>query len=1180
MNRQVPSVKALKIREEIENGRYEPAIILSNIVKGTAPDFLRDPAKFFERTHVTEPMKRLVIQTLMGLLGKTQVNIGGKTYRMHNKLMVLPSLFGGGKSHSLAVLYHILNIVRNTESKEKAREIISKLDKDIAGFIYENWSTLKSIGVKVVVVDCGSRDFAPVPEDNREVKTLWGYIAQQLGRYSEIAQYDGDIAPPKEALKEVLNNSGGVVLIDEIARYYTRTKQLDRNVIDTFLMNLTEVLTTEEIGKSVVIITLPYDVERGIIEEAHANVIRAENIKKIIDRVGVGNTISVVASSDLPSILRRRIFEESEETLREYGRIIAEKLYENASPIAREYIDKKGGKDELREELEKTYPFHPETINVLRLLHEHLSKYLQATRNPIRLASEAILSIRKGLYDWLGFTPYLIMPFHIPVIREEVLAEAFPLTFSEFTVFRNILEKDVVHPIKSENEKVILGDNIVEKIPKDYHIPSFMITTYIWLRSLAGGGLVSNIEVYPTIDDIARSLMDLETVGNKEWMDVSKILKTLHGKLGYLYENSGRWLFKRLPLLEQLIERYAGDILPNQIYDELVSYLNSLRELGKSQYRVDVLKDAQYVIIRYGEDAKLPDELDVNRPAVIIFAREAGDEEVEKVLERNNIVVLRPDVTRKISEEDLKAEPKLKKYKTYWEALTDVLRYIKACEKITDDILKAEYSETLGKSEEDFELLRRKKEQYKSDYDELRGFLLPRVYHAVILKRAGKLVPIEGLTIRSDAPLGYAIEVLLQNNNYLKKGLKGRELEEIIKEYLKVNIREKKEGVEIADIWNFFLTSDKVEDIPILSFDSLINAVYDMVRSLDYAVKINGDIYWKTVYKDYGEADAIFVTNGRDVGQDTVEKLKKLIKITQTTGKKLWLVYWEHVVDEWINTLQPKKGYRILVLTPTKKVKALDELRVEYNWQEILKDSVLFYEQLKVEIEVEAPEEVLVGEEFRAVVKAYSEIYKDKVKVKVEVPMQVCTSNSEFEGELPIEKELTLRVDEAIVGYQFPVTVRAYSKDGEELGSKAVYIRIRTSAPLPPGEVKRIKEWLSKKALMKIVDENKLIAIYGVRSSSIDDLAILSMLTSKIPSKLTVTVKASGIRGAENAEIVLAVKDLPIGEASLIQGYVAELGRLGSKVESTILVEFNEGVKDLDIAEFPDSVEFDVEHEV
>ena len=1179
MSHEILSVKGLRVRREILEGRYEPAVVLSNIVRGIAPKFLLDPTEFFKRTHVTDSMKTLIVKTLMGLLGKTRAEVGGRAYTMYSKLIILPSLYGGGKSHSLAVLYHLLDIIRNVESPDKARTIIKILDGEVAEFIYENWNELKGVGVKSVVVDCGSEQFAPVPEDEREVKTLWGYIAQQLGRYSVIARYDKNISPPKGALKEVLDNSGTVILIDEIARYYTRTKELDRSVINDFLMNLTEVLTTEEIRKCVVIITLPYDVEKGVVEEAHAEAMRPEVIKRIVDRVGSGNTVPVVTTADLPSILKKRIFEEDEKTLREYGRRIADKLFENASEVAREFIRKRGGVEWLREELERTYPFHPETINVLRILHTYLSKYLQATRNPIRMASEAVLAIRKGVYDWMGYAPYLVMPFHIPIVLERVLAEAFPLTFSEFRVFRSILEKDVAHPVREETEEVKLGDNIREKIPEDYHIPSFMITAYIWLRSLAGGGLVSNIEAYPSMEDVAWTMMDLETVGNKEWMDVARILRSLHGKLAYLAEHSGRWLFRRIPFLDQLIERYARDILPNVIYSELASYLNSLREISRSPYRIEVLRDAQYVFIKYGEEAKLPDDLSVNKPTIVIFAREASDDEVAKVLERNNVVVLRPDTTREISEEDLRARPELKKHRTYWEALKEVLRYLKACERISDEILRMEYAEEISRAEEVFALLRSKRDRYKSDYDELRSFLLPRVYHAVFLRRAGRLKMLEGLTIRSDAPLGYAIEVVLQNNNYLRKELKGIELEEIILSYLKVSIREKEDGVAISDIWNFFLTNNTVEEIPVLPFSALMNAIYDVVNSLDYGVKIDNNIYWKTVYKSKEEANAVLLMHSKDIGEDTVKTLRKLMALLQRTGRTARIVYWEFILDDWLEKLKPKEGYRIAVLTSSREVKTLEELKTEYNWEETLKDSVLFYEELKVEIGLELPEEVFVGEEFTATLKVVSRTYEGKVKVQIVSP-EVIVSEKEFVSELPVEKVLTMKIPKEVAKEELSITVIVYSERGEELGRRTYILRVRRILPPPPPPPRR--EWLGKKSVLRLIEEGKLIAIYGVRSFHIGNLVVLSQLTSTIPSKLKLSVEVSNVGGIEDARAMFELDNLPVKKTSLVQATAIGVSRLGKVEETTIIVRFDEsvGADDIAVGEFPDDVEFDVEYEV
>lgn len=1176
---EVPSIKHLRIRREVSEGRYEPAIVLSNIVRGEAPKFLLDPAEFFRRTHVTESMRTLIIKTLMGMLGKTILELRGRSYVMHSKLIILPSLYGGGKSHSLAVLYHLLEVIRKSRGAEEARGIIEILDREIADFIYKNWNELKAIGIKTVVVDCGSREFAPVPEDGKEVKTLWGYIAQQLGRYSAIASYDKNVSPPKEALKEVLDNSGAVVLIDEIARYYTRTRELGRSVINDFLMNLTEVLTTEEVRRCIVILTLPYDVEKGVVEEAHADAVKPEVLKRIVDRVGIGNTIAVVSTADLPSILRKRIFDEDEEKLREYGRKLADRLFRSASEVAREFIRKRGGVDWVRGELEKTYPFHPETIRVLELLHTHLSRYLQATRNPIRMASEAVLAIVRGAYDWMGYIPYLVMPFHIPVILEGVLAEAFPLSSPEFTVFREILERDVVHPIKGEGEEIRLGDNIKEKISVEIHIPSFMVTAYIWLRSLAGGGLAANIDIYPSTEDVTWAIMDLGVVGNRDWVDVSRILEILHGKLAYLTEYSGRWLFRRIPFLDQLIERYAGEILPNVVHDELVAYLDSLRERGRSSYSIDVLKDVQYIFIRYGEEARLPDDLDATKPAVVIFAREAADDEVEKVLERNNIVVLRPDTAREISKEDLSSRPDLNKYRTYWEALIEVMKRLKACERISDEVIQKEYMEAIRGAEEVFAFLKNKREAYKKEYDELRSFLLPRVYHAVVLKRAGNLKAVEGLTIRSEAPLAYAIEVVLQSSNYLKKRLEGKELEEVIKTYLGVDIREKKDGISVSDIWSFFLTSSKVEELPIIPFKALLEAVYDMVRSLDYAVKVDDKIYWKNVYEDRNAASGVLSIHHRDVGEEAVESLKRILPRLYQNAK---IEYWDHILDEWLEKQRPREGSRIAVLTPSGEVKTVEELKKEYNWRETLKDSILFYEELKVEVSLEPLQEAAQGRERVFMLKITPKTYSGRVRVKIDA-QKLDISEREFESELPVEKKFTVKMPETVIGETFEIEAIVYSEKGEILEKIRKLFELRIGIP-PPGPTQAIRQrtWMNKKSVLKLAGEGKPSYIYGVRTANIGNLVKLTRLVPAESSKLGLSIEVSKIEKADSAKVALEVEDLPVDKASIIQSPAISLAKLGKEAKTSITVGFDKPVKvgDIKIEEFPEDVEFDVEYEV
>ena len=99
-------IKNLRVRHEIEDERFEPAVDLGDVAKGTAPEFIQDPVSFFERTYLTESMKALIVKAIMNILGLRKEVVGGKTYEVSSNLILLPSDLGGGKTHTMILLYH------------------------------------------------------------------------------------------------------------------------------------------------------------------------------------------------------------------------------------------------------------------------------------------------------------------------------------------------------------------------------------------------------------------------------------------------------------------------------------------------------------------------------------------------------------------------------------------------------------------------------------------------------------------------------------------------------------------------------------------------------------------------------------------------------------------------------------------------------------------------------------------------------------------------------------------------------------------------------------------------------------------------------------------------------------------------------------------------------------------
>src|ERR1700739_2245058 len=90
-------------RAEVREGRsFNPdefAIALEQVAAGNAPDDYKDPAKFFARTCFTRALNEHAAMVLRRLSGET-ANAA--------PVLTLVTQFGGGKTHTLTALYHLI----------------------------------------------------------------------------------------------------------------------------------------------------------------------------------------------------------------------------------------------------------------------------------------------------------------------------------------------------------------------------------------------------------------------------------------------------------------------------------------------------------------------------------------------------------------------------------------------------------------------------------------------------------------------------------------------------------------------------------------------------------------------------------------------------------------------------------------------------------------------------------------------------------------------------------------------------------------------------------------------------------------------------------------------------------------------------------------------------------------
>src|SRR4051794_34661910 len=90
-------------RKEVREGRsFNPdefAIALEQVVAGTAPEDYRDPEKFVARTCFTRALVDHAGMVLRRLAGMTENTAA---------ILALITQFGGGKTHTLTCLYHLV----------------------------------------------------------------------------------------------------------------------------------------------------------------------------------------------------------------------------------------------------------------------------------------------------------------------------------------------------------------------------------------------------------------------------------------------------------------------------------------------------------------------------------------------------------------------------------------------------------------------------------------------------------------------------------------------------------------------------------------------------------------------------------------------------------------------------------------------------------------------------------------------------------------------------------------------------------------------------------------------------------------------------------------------------------------------------------------------------------------
>jgi predicted AAA+ superfamily ATPase len=287
-------VESISPRRDVLDGELTEARFaasLEEVVTGTAPEAYGTPSVFFASTHPAGGLKSLLNEAMGRVTGGRPD--AASVIRLETNL-------GGGKTHNLIALYQA---VRGGLTVEQAAELMdpSLLPK----------APLRQVGV-FVGTSSGASSFPPI--DGVAAKTIWGYLALQLGGPSgyELVRSDDEslTAPGSDAIKRLLGDEPSLILIDEIARYYAVAKGVAvgettlAGQTTAFLMALMEAV--DALPHAVLIITTT-----GLTDafgEDTADVLTAiDEARELMARKEL--VLRPSEEADLPRILARRLFE-------------------------------------------------------------------------------------------------------------------------------------------------------------------------------------------------------------------------------------------------------------------------------------------------------------------------------------------------------------------------------------------------------------------------------------------------------------------------------------------------------------------------------------------------------------------------------------------------------------------------------------------------------------------------------------------------------------------------------------------------------------------------------------------------------------------------------------------------------------------------------------------------------
>ena len=518
-----------------------------------------NPVSFFSQTYITPGIRTLLVNTLKRLSGN-----GG------DPVIQTKTGFGGGKTHSLIALYHLVNSADALINDTSPEGSSTRSSEEIGDIIKEAGIDSKDMPSTAIAVLDGTHlaptDTGTTPAGDPR-NTLWGEMAYQLGgqdAYEIVGQAArGGTAPAGAQLDELFSSVGPcLILMDELVAYVRNVQSDQAGSIYTFLQALSQSVSR---AKNVaLVITLPEsNMELGG-ETGQEALARMEHIFGRIEAIW-----EPLEVSEAFAVVRRRLFgdvidaDERDRTCEAFSRMYGQNRSEYPRGVSESHY---------LQRIKDCYPIHPE---IFERLYEDWStiQQFQRTRGVLRMMANCI----SYLYRQNDAGP-LIMPATLP-LRDDTLG-------NEFERLLPGQWRAVLSEVDSDNSRPDQIDATVQRFAEVGGAARRLART-IFLGSAPSGA----------VKGIDHRQLHLGVVQPGHGISAyNDALQRMVGDLYYLYTDDGRYYFHAEENLNKVVTDRAGQLSERDIAEYIV------KELGDNMGR------RRDVIVCPADSAAVPDE--------------------------------------------------------------------------------------------------------------------------------------------------------------------------------------------------------------------------------------------------------------------------------------------------------------------------------------------------------------------------------------------------------------------------------------------------------------------------------------------------------------------------------------------------------------------------------------------